>query len=173
MQHRRISYISAFVIIFLIAMFRLLLLALSYYSLQEHNTISTKQLPLSEVINFLSIFPPVVLLAEAFTYLLLRKRYFLRPLVRSHIWMTIVSSFLFPVVEMIFYFVVLSPDSKSPTELADASKEYSSPILIAGWLLFAIARLFFILSLVKSVRAIPQKTSHANSTDLLSDFSDE
>ncbi len=172
MQHRKIRYISAFVIIFLIAMFRLLLLALSYYSLQEHNTISTKQLPLSEVVNFLSIFPPVVLLAEAVVYLLLRKRYFLRPLVRTHIWMTVVSSFLFPIVETIFYFGVLSPNSKSPAELADAAKEYSSPILIAGWLLFAIARLFFLLSVVKSVKAMPQKTSNVNSTDLLADFSE-
>lgn len=172
MQHRRISYISAFVVIFLAAIFRLLLLAVSYHSFQELNTISTKQLPLSEVINFLSIFPPVVLLAEAFTYLLLRKRYFLRPLVRSHIWMTIVSSFLFPVLEMIFYSVVLSPNYKSPTEFAEVSKEYSSSILIAGWLLFAIARLFFLLSVMKSVRAIPQKIPHANSTDLLADFSE-
>lgn len=172
MQHRKIRYIAAFVVVFLTAMFRLLLLVVSYHSLQEYNTISTKQLPLSEVLNFSSIFPPVILLAEAIAYLLLRKRYFLRLFVRSHIWMTIISSFLFPVFETIFYFVILSPNSKSSIELADAAKEYRIPILIAGWFLFAIARLFFLLAIMKSVKAIPQKTSNEQSTDLLADFSE-
>ncbi len=153
-------------------MFRLLLLAVSYHSLQEHNTISTKQVPVSEVVNFLSIFPPVVLLAEAFAYLFLPKRYFLRRLVRSHIWMTIISSFLFPIFETIFYFFILSPNDKSSIELADVAKDYRTPILIAGWLLFAIARLFFIMAVMKSVKTIPQKGTNENSADLLSDFSE-
>ena len=92
-------------------------------------------MPISEAINFLSVFPVVVLLAESACYLIFRKRYFIRTIVRWHLWMTIISSVLFPIVQVIVFLGILTP-GYSTDELKQIAKTYESLSLFFGWLLF-------------------------------------
>lgn len=153
-------------------MFRLILLSASYYSFQQFNETADQKLPVSEVLNFLSIFPPVVLLIEAVCYLVFRKRYFLRRLVRLHIWMTIISSVLFPIFETLFFVFILAPNYTG-TDLTKITDTYYYSILIAGWLLFALARFLFIVAFVKSTSSVKDQVVVSESTGLLNEFSNK
>lgn len=124
---------------------------------------------ISEAINILSVFPIVVLLAESACYLIFRKRYFIRTIVRWHLWMTIISSVLFPIVQVIVFLGILTP-GYSTDELKQIAKTYESLILFIGWLLFAIARLFFIIAMRKSVTSLKEPEQADESTGFLNDF---
>ncbi len=148
MKHRRINYLSASIVVLLAALFRAFLLTISLYTLIEYNKESTlaEKLPLSQILNFESLFPPLVLFAEAVVYVVLRKRLFYRKLVRWHTWMTILSSVVFPIAEIIIVNAFLR-HIYAPVEMAP----YEKYVLFFGWALFAVARLFFITAMVKSV----------------------
>ena len=170
MKYRRINYISAFVIVLLIALFRIFLMLFSYWSIQLLNEKVEPALrtPPSVVFSFMYIFPILILFAEATFYLLLRKRFFFLRLVRFHLWMTFVSSFLVPVIQYISYIVM--PNYFSLDELADAFKKFNYWGIIIGWILFAIARLFFIAAMVKSVTSLNEPQQENETSDFLDDF---
>jgi hypothetical protein len=170
MKYRRIKYISAFVIVLLIALFRIFLMLFSYWSIQLMNEKVEPALrtPPSVVFSFTYIFPILILFAEAIFYLLLRKRFFFRRLVRFHLWMTFVSSFLVPVIQYISYIVM--PNYFSLNDLENAFKQFNHWGIIIGWILFAIARLFFIAAMVKSVTSLNEPQQENESTGLLDDF---
>lgn len=172
MKHVRIKYISAFIVLFLMAMFRVLLLWVAYYTFQKYGQAADQKMAISKVLNFSSIFPPVMLLIEAVCYLVFRKRFFFRRFVRLHIWMSIVSSFLFPIAQTIFFVFVL-PVNRSAEEIAQISREYNYISFYAGWILFALARFVFVVTFVKSVPSIERPQPVIESKDLLDDFSDQ
>jgi len=171
MKCRKINYISTFAIIFLAALFRVLLLLFSYFSIKSLNAnLSTEnKIPISEAINFLQIFAIVILLAESVCYIIFRKRYFMPVVVRWHIWMTLISSVLLPIVQVIVMAGIL-PSIYSPNELKQIIKTYEAPTLFFGWLLFAIARLFFIIAIRKSVTSLKEPEQKDEPTGFLDEF---
>ena len=170
MKHRRIKYMSAFLVVILIALFRVFLMLFSYWSIKLMNEKVEPALrtPPSIVFGFMYIFPILVLFVEAVCYLILRKRFFLRRLVRFHLWMTFVSSFLVPIVQYISYIVM--PMYFSLDELPNVFKQFNYWGLILGWTLFGIARLFFIAALVRSVASLNDQPT-TESTGFLDEFS--
>lgn len=167
MKHRRINYLSASIVTLLAFLFRLFLLWGSYYSLVVYNEEAgaADKLPISNVLNIESLFPPVILLAEAVLYVVLRKRFFQRRLIRSHVWTTVVSSILFPVAQIIIIDVFLRR-IYAPVEIA----RYDKFVFYSGWILFAIARLFFITAMAKSVTSLNEQKKQDESTGFLDDF---
>ena len=167
MKLRKINYVSASIVILLTALFRVLLLILSFYSWVVFNQEASaeEKLPLSNVLNFESLFPPVVLLAEAALYIVLRKRLFQRRLVRLHVWITILSSVFFPIAQIIIVDIILR-QTYAPVELA----QYDRYVLFFGWAMFAAARLFFILAVRKSVTSPKESLQSNESPGFLDDF---
>lgn len=170
MKHQSIKYISATVVITFAALFRILLLWFSYWSIQLMNekVDPAQRTSTSVVINFVSIFPIIILFAEAVLYVVLRKRFFYKRLVRIHLWMTIVSSVIFPVVQYIGYTAI--PFYYSPNEIQNVFKQFDWWGMTSGWTLFAITRLFFIAAMVKSVTSLNEQKDKNESTGLLDDF---
>ncbi|RXK62411.1 hypothetical protein ESA94_05225 [Lacibacter luteus] len=171
MKHRRIKFISAFVTLLLSSFFRVFLLLFSYITIVSLNESSSaaKQVPVSTVINFIQIMPPVVLLVEALCYIFFRKRYFVRKLVRWHLWMTIISSVLLPIVEFAVLMFIL-PSAYDSRELSSVVTDYEAQFIFIGWTLFTIARLFFIVAMVKSVTSLNEQKPEDESTGFLDDF---
>jgi hypothetical protein len=144
----------------------------SYYTFQMYNQSVEEKMPLSQVFNFASIFPPVILLVEAVCYLIFRKRLFIRRFVRLHIWMTIISSILFPILQaVIFAFFIQA--NRNVSEMAQISKDYRFVTFYSGWALFAIARGLFIVTFIKSVVSVEEKNADVESTGLLDEFSNK
>jgi heme/copper-type cytochrome/quinol oxidase subunit 2 len=90
-------------------------------------------------------------------------------LVRWHLWMTIISSVLLPIVEFVVLLFVL-PSTYDSMELSTAVKEYEAQFILIGWFLFVIARLFFIAAMVKSVTSLNEQKKQDESTGFLDDF---
>lgn len=171
MKLRRINYISASVIVFLIALFRVFLMLFSYWSIQMMNEKVEPALRTSPsvVFGFMYIFPILILFAEAACYLIFRKRFFFRRLVRFHLWMTFISSFLVPVVQYISYIII--PEYFPVDELENAFQQFNHWGIIIGWILFAIARLFFIAAMLRSVASLNRQEPATESTGFLDEFS--
>ena len=167
MKHRRINYLSASIVTLLAFLFRLFLLWGSYYSFVVYNKEAgaADKLPISNVLNIESLLPPVILLVEAVLYIVLHKRFFQRRLVRFHVWTTVLSSVLFPVAQLIIIDIFLRR-IYAPVEIA----RYDKFVFFSGWLLFAIARLFFIAAMVKSVTSLKEQKTADESTGFLDDF---
>lgn len=154
----------------LFALFRVLLMAFSYWSIQQMNTRVDHEFKTSPsiVFQFATIFPIVILFAEATCYLVFRNRLFIRRFVRFHLWMTFVSSFLFPIIQFAGY--VLIP-LINPSDEVYAFQEFNRWGMIIGWFLFGIARLFFIAAMLRSVASFNEKESSTEPTGYLDDFS--
>lgn len=86
--------------------------------------------------------------------------------------MTIISSVLFPIFETLFFVFILTPNYTG-TDLAKITDAYYYPILIAGWLLFALARFLFIVAFVKSTSSVKDQGVVFESTGLLDEFSNK
>lgn len=168
MKHRRINYLSASVVILLASLFRLLLSWAAYFSLTQYNkgVSDVDKLPISTDFILSNILPPVVLFAEAVLYVIMRKRFFQRRIVRLHVWITILSSIIFPIAQIIVVDVILSK-TYAPIEIA----RYDPYILFIGWGMFIAARLFFIIAMIRSVSSINEQQSTIGSTGYLDEFS--
>jgi hypothetical protein len=168
MKHRRINYISASIVILLASLFRFLLAGAAYFSLMQFNrgVSDAEKLPISTDFILSNILPPVVLFTEAVLYVIMRKRFFQRRIVRLHVWMTILSSIIFPIAQIIIVDVILSK-TYAPVEM----KQYDPYILFLGWGMFFAARLFFIIAMMRSVSSIKAQQPTIGFTGYLDEFS--
>jgi hypothetical protein len=171
-QPKRINTGYVVGVLIAVAVFRLLLLALTFYSYVEYNKHLATKLPITFVLNFKFVFPPFILLAEAICYYLLRKRIFQLKFVRLHLWISVLSSFFLPFVQIILILFIL-PLYLTKTELINIGKQFDVYLSYGGWIIFAFARLFFIIAMRTSVAVPPVSEKTTESTGYLDEFSDE
>jgi hypothetical protein len=154
-------------VVLLASLFRFLLSWAAYFSLTQYNrgVSDVEKLPISTDFILSNILPPVVLFAEAVLYVIMRKRFFQRRIVRLHVWITILSSVIFPIAQIIVVDVILSK-TYAPIEIA----RYDPYILFIGWGMFIAARLFFIIAMLKSVTSLKEPSHTNESSGFLDDF---
>jgi hypothetical protein len=169
MKHQHIKYVRAFLIMVFCAMFRVLLMLFSYWSILLMNAKVDPSLrtPTSIVFQLSVIIPILILFAEAVCYLLFRNRLFIRRFVRFHLWMSFISSVLFPILQFVGYIIIpfIFPSNES-----NAFQEFNQWGMFIGWFLFGIARFFFIIAMVKSVTSFNDQKQPNEPSGFLDDF---
>ena len=169
MKHQHIKYVRAFLMMAFFAMFRVLLMLFSYWSILLMNAkvdpvFRTKP---SVVFHPSVIIPILILFAEAACYLFFRNRLFFRRFVRFHLWMSFISSVLFPILQFTGYAII---PFLFPSEESNAFQVFNQWGTYIGWFLFGIARFFFIIAIVKSVTSLNDQQPANESSGFLDDF---
>lgn len=171
-QPKRINTAYVVGVLIAVAMFRLLLLALTFYSYVEYNKHLEAKLPITFVLNFTFVFPPFILLTEAICYYFFSKRIFRLKYVKLHLWISVLSSFFLPFVQIILILFIL-PLYLTKTELIAMGKQFDGYLTYGGWVIFALARLFFIIAMRTSVAVPAASEKTTESTGYLDEFSNQ
>jgi hypothetical protein len=79
------------------------------------------------------------------------------------------SSFFLPLVGLVIVIYVL-PEYLTKTELVNVTRQLDFYLIYGLWIMFAFARLFFIIALRKSVSSLTDQKDKNESTGFLDDF---
>lgn len=170
MQAKPYKLTFAITLLIALAVFRLILLVIAYYSMLEINARNNMAMPISEVINFAFILPPIILFFESLIYYFFRKRIFEKKLVLYHVWMAFLTSFILPMLVVII--VLLMPNFLSKSEVIKVNGTIDNQGSTILWILFGITRLLFALAIYRS-QTKGEESRNSDFKDYLNEFSNE
>ena len=162
------KYLWGFWVLCVIILLRTLFLAYSYYKIQKISDLGYK-ISAVKINTAFEIALLVIIVMEAFIYWLLRYRIQNELWVRLHTGTLFFTLIIIPIIMMGVFFIAANYLGMEDYALLRIT--LSNIRFYLFWLLLITGHIFFVLTLVKSLKAKKEINQKANTTEILDEFS--